>query len=68
MMASGLLFCSLSTEEDNDKLLPEELAFRHCQQNLSQENQSIVFDPDSASGAIWARFLKLLPPAGAAVR
>jgi len=58
LMASGLLFCSLLTEKDNDELLPEKLAFSHCEQNLSQENQSIVFDADSASGAIWARFLK----------
>ena len=58
LMAAGILFCSLLTEKDNDELLPEKLAFCHCEQNLSQEDQSIVVDADSASGAIWARFLK----------
>ena len=58
LMAAGILFCSLLTEKDNDELLPEKLAFCHCEQNLSQEDQSIVVDADSASGAIWSRFLK----------
>ena len=29
----------------------------HCEQNLTQDGQSIVYDPQSAAGAIWSRFL-----------
>ena len=54
LMASGLLFCSLLEDE---MLQAMKLLLVHCEQNLTQDGQSIVDDPQSAAGAIWSRFL-----------